>query len=209
MDQRTACNHGEGCWRSLPTAAGLLRCGKSCRLRWINHPRPDLKGGNFTVEEDELIVELHSHPWQQLEVPKNSGNKRMQRYLFKSTSTMIVRIWSSWLVHKTSEPLDFAPGGIVKLHLDAPDEDFTDSTSTSLGAVPKEKIACGCRCKHQENPYEGKYQELNLEVKICPPFQPNLNYWGEEVGKCSASTAAWDCKTVRNAVAVKVTLMIY
>ncbi|XP_021635994.2 myb-related protein 308 [Hevea brasiliensis] len=58
--------HGEGCWRSLPTAAGLLRCGKSCRLRWINHPRPDLKGGNFTVEEDELIVELHSHPWQQV-----------------------------------------------------------------------------------------------------------------------------------------------
>nr|CAD1818950.1 unnamed protein product [Ananas comosus var. bracteatus] len=35
--------HGEGCWRSLPKAAGLLRCGKSCRLRWINYLRPDLK----------------------------------------------------------------------------------------------------------------------------------------------------------------------
>ncbi|CAK8576722.1 unnamed protein product [Lathyrus sativus] len=52
--------HGEGCWRSLPKAAGLLRCGKSCRLRWINYLRPDLKRGNFTEEEDELIIKLHS-----------------------------------------------------------------------------------------------------------------------------------------------------
>ncbi|KAI4336505.1 hypothetical protein L6164_015026 [Bauhinia variegata] len=51
--------HGEGCWRSLPKAAGLLRCGKSCRLRWINYLRPDLKRGNFTEQEDELIVNLH------------------------------------------------------------------------------------------------------------------------------------------------------
>ncbi|KAI0514214.1 myb-related protein Zm38 [Dendrobium catenatum] len=52
--------HGEGCWRSLPKAAGLLRCGKSCRLRWINYLRPDLKRGNFTDDEDELIIKLHS-----------------------------------------------------------------------------------------------------------------------------------------------------
>ncbi|KAF7840192.1 myb-related protein 308-like [Senna tora] len=52
--------HGEGCWRSLPKAAGLLRCGKSCRLRWINYLRPDLKRGNFTDEEDDLIINLHS-----------------------------------------------------------------------------------------------------------------------------------------------------
>lgn len=52
--------HGEGCWRSLPKSAGLSRCGKSCRLRWINYLRPDLKRGNFTEEEDELIIKLHS-----------------------------------------------------------------------------------------------------------------------------------------------------
>ncbi|KAL8482523.1 hypothetical protein ACS0TY_028628 [Phlomoides rotata] len=52
--------HGEGCWRSLPKAAGLLRCGKSCRLRWINYLRPDLKRGNFSEEEDEIIIKLHS-----------------------------------------------------------------------------------------------------------------------------------------------------
>ncbi|XP_047332688.1 myb-related protein 308-like [Impatiens glandulifera] len=52
--------HGEGCWPSLPKAAGLLRCGKSCRLRWVNYLRPDLKLGSFTDEEDELIIQLHS-----------------------------------------------------------------------------------------------------------------------------------------------------
>lgn len=63
--------------------------------------------------------------WQ-VEVPKNIGNKRMQRYYFTSTSTTIVRIWSSWLVHQTPEPFDFAPSGVVKLHLDKPDEGFLE-----------------------------------------------------------------------------------
>ncbi|CAN6330701.1 unnamed protein product [Urochloa humidicola] len=61
--------HGEGCWRSLPKAAGLLRCGKSCRLRWINYLRPDLKRGNFTEEEDEFIIKLHGllgNKWSQI-----------------------------------------------------------------------------------------------------------------------------------------------
>ncbi|KAK1279627.1 Myb-related protein 308 [Acorus gramineus] len=52
--------HGEGCWRSLPKVAGLLRCGKSCRLRWINYLRPDLKRGNFSEDEEDLIIKLHA-----------------------------------------------------------------------------------------------------------------------------------------------------
>ncbi|XVE63986.1 hypothetical protein DITRI_Ditri07aG0064600 [Diplodiscus trichospermus] len=52
--------HGEGCWRSLPQAAGLQRCGKSCRLRWVNYLRPDLKRGNFGEDEEELIIKLHA-----------------------------------------------------------------------------------------------------------------------------------------------------
>ncbi|XP_030499128.2 transcription factor MYB14 [Cannabis sativa] len=51
--------YGHGNWRALPKLAGLLRCGKSCRLRWINYLRPDIKRGNFTKEEEETIIELH------------------------------------------------------------------------------------------------------------------------------------------------------
>ncbi|RZC04026.1 myb-related protein 308-like [Glycine soja] len=52
--------HGEVCWRTLPQAAGLHRCGKSCRLRWINYLRPDLKRGNFAEDEEDLIIKLHA-----------------------------------------------------------------------------------------------------------------------------------------------------
>ncbi|KZV32994.1 Myb domain protein 13 [Dorcoceras hygrometricum] len=51
--------HGHGNWRALPKRAGLLRCGKSCRLRWMNYLRPDIKRGNFTREEEETIIALH------------------------------------------------------------------------------------------------------------------------------------------------------
>lgn len=39
---------------------GLLRCGKSCRLRWMNYLRPDIKRGNITADEDDLIIKLHA-----------------------------------------------------------------------------------------------------------------------------------------------------
>lgn len=42
------------------TFEGLLRCGKSCRLRWINYLRGDLKRGNISDEEESLIVKLHA-----------------------------------------------------------------------------------------------------------------------------------------------------
>ncbi|XP_042497545.1 transcription factor MYB1-like [Macadamia integrifolia] len=51
--------HGEGKWRDLPQKAGLNRCGKSCRLRWLNYLRPDIKRGNISKEEEELIIRLH------------------------------------------------------------------------------------------------------------------------------------------------------
>lgn len=40
--------------------AGLKRCGKSCRLRWLNYLRPDIKRGNITHDEEELIIRLHT-----------------------------------------------------------------------------------------------------------------------------------------------------
>ncbi|XP_054814030.1 transcription factor MYB30-like [Prosopis cineraria] len=51
--------HGHSNWRQLPKRAGLSRCGKSCRLRWLNYLRPDVKRGNYTKEEDEIIIKLH------------------------------------------------------------------------------------------------------------------------------------------------------
>ena len=52
--------NGQGCWSDIARNAGLQRCGKSCRLRWINYLRPDLKRGAFSPQEEDLIVHLHS-----------------------------------------------------------------------------------------------------------------------------------------------------
>ncbi|XP_015060900.1 transcription factor MYB36-like [Solanum pennellii] len=52
-------NGTSGNWISLPQKAGLRRCGKSCRLRWLNYLRPDIKHGGFTEEEDNIILTLY------------------------------------------------------------------------------------------------------------------------------------------------------
>jgi myb proto-oncogene protein len=38
--------------------AGLKRCGKSCRLRWLNYLRPNIKHGDFSDDEDRIICNL-------------------------------------------------------------------------------------------------------------------------------------------------------
>ncbi|KAH8969560.1 hypothetical protein BDL97_02G040200 [Sphagnum fallax] len=53
-------SHGTGHWRSVGRKAGLQRCGKSCRLRWTNYLRPNIRHGSFTPDEEDLIVKLHS-----------------------------------------------------------------------------------------------------------------------------------------------------
>ncbi|MED6162447.1 hypothetical protein PIB30_070537 [Stylosanthes scabra] len=54
--------HGSqyGTWKTLPQKAGLKRCGKSCRLRWMNYLRPDIKRGNISEDEEDLIIRLHN-----------------------------------------------------------------------------------------------------------------------------------------------------
>ncbi|KAE8700144.1 Transcription factor RAX3 [Hibiscus syriacus] len=48
-----------GNWIALPQKIGLKRCGKSCRLRWLNYLRPNIKHGGFSEEEDRIICSLY------------------------------------------------------------------------------------------------------------------------------------------------------
>ncbi|XP_076925288.1 transcription factor MYB57-like [Bidens hawaiensis] len=52
--------HGEGRWNSVSSLTGLKRNAKSCRLRWVNYLRPDLKRGRITPHEERIILELHA-----------------------------------------------------------------------------------------------------------------------------------------------------
>ncbi|CAN6185060.1 unnamed protein product [Urochloa humidicola] len=84
--------YGHGCWSSVPKLAGLERCGKSCRLRWINYLRPDLKRGAFSQEEEDLIIHLHSmlgNKWSQI-AAQLSGR----------TDNEVKNFWNSYIKKK-------------------------------------------------------------------------------------------------------------
>ncbi|XP_073018642.1 transcription factor MYB3-like [Primulina eburnea] len=53
--------HGEGRWNKVPKSAGLHRCGKCCKLRWMNHLRPNIKRGSyFGEDEEDLVIRLYA-----------------------------------------------------------------------------------------------------------------------------------------------------
>ncbi|KAL2543685.1 transcription factor MYB [Forsythia ovata] len=115
--------HGYGCWSEVPEKAGvfvactrappsenciyiytevticipgLQRCGKSCRLRWINYLRPDIRRGRFTPEEEQLIISLH----------EAVGNRwaHIASHLPGRTDNGIKNYWNSWIKKKIRKP---------------------------------------------------------------------------------------------------------
>ncbi|KAK9273441.1 hypothetical protein L1049_018251 [Liquidambar formosana] len=80
--------YGPRDWSSIRSKGLLQRTGKSCRLRWVNKLRPNLKNGcKFSVEEERVVIELQAQ----------FGNKwaRIATYLPGRTDNDVKNFWSS------------------------------------------------------------------------------------------------------------------
>ncbi|KAG8364403.1 hypothetical protein BUALT_Bualt19G0125200 [Buddleja alternifolia] len=171
--------HGEGCWRSLPKAAGLLRCGKSCRLRWINYLRPDLKRGNFTDQEDELIIKLHSllgNKWSLIagRLPGRTDNE-IKNYW----NTHIRRKLLSRGIDPTTHRPIKEPQSTSHSFSDPNSKDDTKNITTSNVILIKD----------ENSPVIEKCPDLNLDLRISPPYQQEQ--FG--IGSNNSSTLCFAC----------------
>ncbi|CDY19141.1 BnaA04g18810D [Brassica napus] len=105
---------GEGNWNAVQKNSGLLRCGKSCRLRWANHLRPNLRKGSFTPDEEKIIIELHA----------KLGNKwaRMASQLPGRTDNEIKNYWNTRMKRRQRAGLPLYPHEIQHLGIGNDDE---------------------------------------------------------------------------------------
>ncbi|GFQ05831.1 transcription factor myb86 [Phtheirospermum japonicum] len=109
--------HGYGCWSEVPEKAGLQRCGKSCRLRWINYLRPDIRRGRFTPEEEKLIISLHGAV----------GNRwaHIASHLPGRTDNEIKNYWNSWIKKKIRKSSSSSSPSVNSTNTTLPKSDQT------------------------------------------------------------------------------------
>ncbi|KAI3951172.1 hypothetical protein MKW98_028576 [Papaver atlanticum] len=187
-------HNGEGSWRSLPKNAGLLRCGKSCRLRWLNYLRKDLKRGNISADEENLIIKLHNtlgNRWSLIagHLPGRTDNEiknYWNSHLSRRIESFIRRPSSS---NSQSLPIIM---DIAKLNGDQKQKGGRTSRATSTKKKNKPNILKSTRDRkasaekenalaymaNQEKNMVMSNNNLVMSSSIIPPMQQNIE--GEE-----------------------------
>lgn len=119
--------HGDGNWNNVQKFSGLSRCGKSCRLRWANHLRPNLKKGTITPEEERKIIQMHSQ----------MGNKwaRMAALLPGRTDNEIKNFWNTRMKRCERTGVPLYPDDV---QFDPSNHNLRSQDVTNFGSIDKQ-----------------------------------------------------------------------
>ncbi|XP_045790345.1 transcription factor MYB26-like [Trifolium pratense] len=159
--------YGHGCWSSVPKLAGLQRCGKSCRLRWINYLRPDLKRGSFSHQEAALIIELHSilgNRWAQI-----------AKHLPGRTDNEVKNFWNSSIKKKLFSH-DFIPSFTTFSNIHTP---YNIGSMDSF--FPNPNVILNINHHHQDqlylptsSPNQQGFHQIDTKVDINNQYKSNF-----------------------------------
>ncbi|KAF0899293.1 hypothetical protein E2562_015939 [Oryza meyeriana var. granulata] len=155
--------NGQCCWRAVPKLAGLLRCGKSCRLRWTNYLRPDLKRGLLSDAEEKIVVDLHAQ----------LGNRwsKIASHLPGRTDNEIKNHWNTHIKKKlkkmgidplTHRPLPTPPPPPPRPH---------DSPEKKQGPAPEQKHT---EEENTASPVAEQHDDLRESPGFCTDEVPMI-----------------------------------
>ncbi|XP_010253283.1 PREDICTED: transcription factor MYB114-like [Nelumbo nucifera] len=179
--------YGEGKWHRVPVRAGLKRCRKSCRLRWLNYLKPDIKRGQFTADEVDLITRLHKllgNRWSLIagRLPgrtandiKNYCNTRMRKNKVsprKEKETTDDKIVTQKTKVFRPRPLNFCKNSPCFLRRMA--------DSTSVGAVSHPQTGEEMPSNNNNN----NNNEVFLSLDLPPPTDEALPWWKSILAGC-------------------------
>ncbi|PIA51732.1 hypothetical protein AQUCO_01100538v1 [Aquilegia coerulea] len=156
--------NGIGCWSSVPKQAGLQRCGKSCRLRWINYLRPDLKRGMFSQQEENTIINLHEilgNRWAQISA-----------HLPGRTDNEIKNFWNSCLKKKLRQqgidPATHKPLSQMEIMQNGREEKYLQPSQPSR-EIEQEMLSINNSCYFDTTGYD---EASNVQFLTKPVFDP-------------------------------------
>ncbi|KAE8651255.1 myb-related protein 305 [Cucumis sativus] len=170
-------NHGEGVWNSLAKSAGLKRTGKSCRLRWLNYLRPDVRRGNITPDEQLLIMELHAK-W---------GNKwsKIAKQLPGRTDNEIKNYWRTRIQKHIKQAHGFhTPQSSTNILLSS--QDHHHHHHHQIMNNEQAASSSSCQVSYTMDPmetYSPPTYSQNIDafsVPLPPTDNSNDNYWSME-----------------------------
>ncbi|TKY44720.1 transcription repressor MYB6 [Spatholobus suberectus] len=214
-------NHGEGRWNLVAIRSGLRRTGKSCRLRWLNYLKPDVKRGNLTKEEQLLIFELHSkwgNRWSKIaqQLPGRTDNE------IKNYWRTRIQKQASYLkfdTDRTTGFLEFVKGLQMTRCLQKAQESSTPSTmsiqdqaiplpldgvshysSFGIGTTPTPtpQITCQGACVNEGGPNYLRQHEQNSDSEhnsgscISSSESVNIPNMGQPLGYTTSQFQALD-----------------